>query len=43
MELYDHQGGMKMRHPDREITELQEIAQVFERADTIRIGMHGGD
>ena len=32
-----------MRHPDREITELQEIAQVFERADTIRIGMHGGD
>lgn len=32
-----------MRHPDREITDIQEIAQVFERADTIRIGMHGGD
>ena len=32
-----------MRHPDREIADIQEIAQVFERADTIRIGMHGGD
>ena len=32
-----------MRHPDREIVDIQEIAQVFDRADTIRIGMHGGD
>ena len=32
-----------MRHPDREITDIQEIAKVFDRADTIRIGMHGGD
>ena len=32
-----------MRHPDREIADIQEIAKVFDRADTIRIGMHGGD
>ena len=32
-----------MRHPDREITDIHEIAKVFERADTIRIAMHGGD
>ena len=32
-----------MRHTDREIADIQEIAKVFDRADTIRIGMHGGD
>ena len=32
-----------MRHPDREITDIQEIVKVFEQADTIRIGMHGVD
>ena len=32
-----------MRHPDREITDIHEIAKVFDRADTIRIAMHGGD
>lgn len=32
-----------MRHPDREIVDIHEIAEIFERADTIRVGMNGGD
>ncbi len=32
-----------MRHPDREIVDIHEIAGIFEKADTIRVGMNGGD
>lgn len=32
-----------MRHADREIVRIDEIAEIFERADTLRVGIHGGD
>jgi nitroimidazol reductase NimA-like FMN-containing flavoprotein (pyridoxamine 5'-phosphate oxidase superfamily) len=38
--VYEESGGQEMRRTDREVTDFNKIADVFCRANTIRLGLH---